>query len=138
MLLIRESIVVALPKDHKAARKKTVALKDLKGEPFMIPSKDLFPSLHQLIATAFVQNHVLLKRYQMVEPFQTAVVLTMPRTGFALLPASAKPFVPEGVVLRAPSFGIRPLETFALWSNGNVDPLIRRVLSLLKEVRTDL
>ena len=69
MLLIREPIVVALPKGHKAARKKNVALKDLEGELFMIPSKDLFPSLHQLIATAFVQNHVSLKRYQMVEHF---------------------------------------------------------------------
>jgi DNA-binding transcriptional LysR family regulator len=138
MLLIREPIVVALPKGHKAARKKTVALKDLEGELFMIPSKDLFPSLHQLIATAFVQNHVPLKRYQMVEHFQTAVALTMARAGFAFLPASAKSFVPEGVVLRAPSFRIRPLETFALWSNGNVDPLIQRVLSLLKEVHRDL
>jgi hypothetical protein len=61
MLLIRESTVVALPKDHKAARKKTVALKRLKGELFMIPSKDLFPSLHQLIATAFVQKSRALK-----------------------------------------------------------------------------
>lgn len=138
MLLIREPIVVALPKGHKAARKKTMALKDLEGELFMIPSKDLFPSLHQLIATAFIQNHVSFKRYQMVGHFQTAVALTMPRAGFAFLPASAKSFVPEGVVLRAPSFRIRPLETFALWSNGNVDPLIQRVLSLLKEVRRDL
>jgi LysR family hca operon transcriptional activator len=127
-----------IPKGDKAARKKTVALKDLGAELFMIPSKDLFPSLHQLIATAFVQNPVPLKRYQMVEHFQTAVALTMARAGFAFLPASAKSFVPEGVVLRAPSFRIRPLETFALWSNGNVDPLIQRVLSLLKEVRRDL
>ncbi len=62
----------------------------------------------------------------------------MTRAGFASLSASAKSFVPEGVVLRAPSFRIRPLETFALWSNGNVEPLIQRVLSLLKEVRRDL
>src|SRR5882724_7179429 len=47
-----------IPKGDKAARKKTVALKDLEAELFMIPSKDLFPSLHQLIATAFVQNRV--------------------------------------------------------------------------------
>jgi hypothetical protein len=93
-----------IPKGDKAARKKTVALKDLGAGLFMIPSKDLFPSLHQLIATAFVQNPVPLKRYQMVEHFQTAVALTMARAGFAFLPASAKSFVPEGVVLRAPEF----------------------------------
>ena len=138
MLLVRERIVVALPKGHKAARKKTVALKDFEGELFMIPSKDLFPSLHQLIAMAFVQNHVPLNRYQMVEHFHTAVALTMARAGFAFLPYWAKNFVPEGVVLRSPSFSIRPLETFALWSRGNVDPLVQRVLRLLKEIKQEL
>ena len=127
-----EPIVVALPKGHKAARKRAVALKDFEGELFMIPSKDLFPSLHELIAMAFIQNHVPLNRYQMVEHFHTAVALTMARAGFAFLPYGAKNFVPEGVVLRSPSFSIRPLETFALWSRGNVDPLVQRVLSLLK------
>jgi DNA-binding transcriptional LysR family regulator len=138
MLLVRERIVVALPKGHKAARKRAVALKDFEGELFMIPSKDLFPSLHQLIAMTFVQNHVPLNRYQMVEHFHTAVALTMARAGFAFLPYWAKNFVPEGVVLRSPSFSIRPLETFALWSRGNVDPLVQRVLSLLKEIKKDL
>jgi DNA-binding transcriptional LysR family regulator len=138
MLLVRERIVVALPKGHKAARKRAVALKDFEGELFMIPSKDLFPSLHQLIAMTFVQNHVPLNRYQMVEHFHTAVALTMARAGFAFLPYWAKNSVPEGVVLRSPSFSIRPLETFALWSRGNVDPLVQRVLSLLKEIKKDL
>jgi DNA-binding transcriptional LysR family regulator len=115
-----------------------VALKDFEGELFMIPSKDLFPSLHQLIAMAFAQNHVPLKRSQMVEHFHTAVALTMARAGFAFLPYWAKNFVPAGVVLRPPSFSIRPLETFALWSRGNVDPLVQRVLSLLKEIKRDL
>lgn len=138
MLLVSEPIVIALPKGHKAARKKAVALKDVEGELFMIPSKDLFPSLHQLIAMAFVQNHVPLNRYQMVEHFHTAVALTMARAGFAFLPYWAKDFVPEGVVLRSPSFPIRPLETFALWSRGNVDPLVQHVLSLLKEIARDL
>jgi DNA-binding transcriptional LysR family regulator len=138
MLLVREPIVVALPKGHKAARKRSVALRDLEGELFHIPSKDLFPSLHHLIVTAFVQNHVPLNRYQMIEHFQTAVALTMARAGFAFLPYWAKNLVPEGVVLRPPNFSIRPLETFALWSHGNVDPLVQRVLSLLKEIKRDL
>jgi hypothetical protein len=54
------------------------------------------------------------------------------------LPSSAKDFVPDGVVLRTPGFSIGPLDTFALWSRGNVDPLIHRVLGLLKEIRKEL
>jgi DNA-binding transcriptional LysR family regulator len=104
----------------------------------MIPSKGLFPSLHRLIVMAFAQNHVPLKRYQMVEHFQTAVALTNARAGCAFFPFSAQNLVPEGVVLRPPNFSIGPLETFALWSRGNVDPLIHRVLSLLKEISRGL
>jgi DNA-binding transcriptional LysR family regulator len=138
MLLIRERIVVALPKGHKAARKRAVGLRDLESELLIIPSKDMLPSLHQLIVNAFVQNHVPLNRYQMVEHFQTAMALTKARTGCAFLPSSAKDFVPEGVVLRPPSFSIAPLETFALWSGGTVDPLIHRVLNLLRKVSEEL
>jgi len=39
MLLIRERLVVALPKGHRAARKKNVGLRDLEGEPSSCPRK---------------------------------------------------------------------------------------------------
>jgi DNA-binding transcriptional LysR family regulator len=138
MLLIRERIVVALPKGHKAARKRAVGLRDLEGDLFIIPSRDVLPSIHQMIVAIFVQNHVPLNRYQMVEHFQTAVSLIQARMGVAYFPSSVKGFVPEGVVLRPPSFSIAPMDTFALWSAGNLDPLILRVVNLLKEIRKDL
>jgi DNA-binding transcriptional LysR family regulator len=138
MLLIRERIAVALPKGHKAARKRAVGLRDLEGDLFIIPSKDVLPSLHQMIVAIFLQNHVPLNRYQMVEHFQTAVSLIQARMGVAFFPSSVKDFVPEGVVLRPPSFSIVPMDTFALWSAGNLDPLILRVVNVLKEIRKDL
>jgi DNA-binding transcriptional LysR family regulator len=138
MLLIRERLVVALPRGHSAARKKYVGLRDLEGELLIMPSKDLLPSLHQMITTAFQKNHMPLERYQTAEHFQTAVNLTKARVGYVFLPSSAKDFVPDGVVLRTPGFSIGPLDTFALWSRGNVDPLIHRVLSLLKEIKKEL
>jgi DNA-binding transcriptional LysR family regulator len=138
MLLIREPLVVALPKGHRAARKKNVGAKDLEGELLIMPAKDVFPNIHQMIATACLRNHMPLDRYQIAENFLTAVNLTNARVGFAFLPASAKGFVPEGVVLRTPDFSVGPLDTFALWSRGNVDPLVHRVLGLLKEIKTEL
>jgi hypothetical protein len=115
-----------------------VSLKDLEGELPIMPSKDLLPSLHQMIAAAFLKNHMPLDRYQMAEHFQTGVNLTKARAGYMFLPSSARDFVPDGVVLRPPGFSIGPLDTFALWSRGNVDPLVHRVLSLLKEIRKEL
>jgi len=121
---------VALRKGHSAARKRYVGLADLEDELFIISSKDVLPSLHQMIAAAFLNNHMPLDRYQTAEHFQTGVNLTKVRAGFMFLPSSAKDFVPDGVVLRTPGFSIGPLDTFGLWSRGNVDPLVHRVLSL--------
>jgi hypothetical protein len=59
-----------------------------------MPSKDLLPGLHQMIATAFLKNHMPLGRYQMAEHFQTGVNLTRDRVGIMFLPSSAKDFVP--------------------------------------------
>jgi hypothetical protein len=138
LLPTRERVVVALPKGHSAARRKDVGLGALEGELLIMPSKDLFPGLHQMIASAFLKNQVRLGRYQTVEHFQTAVNLTESRAGYVFLPASAKDFVPDGVVLRTPGFSIGPVDTFALWSRGNIDPLVHRVLSLLKEIKKKL
>jgi DNA-binding transcriptional LysR family regulator len=138
MLLVREGVVVALTKGHRAARKRVVGLKDLQGELLIMPSKELLPSVHQMIAAAFLKNRVPLDRYQMAEHFQTGVNLTKARAGYMFLPSSAKDFVPDGVVLRPPGFSIGPLDTFALWSRGNVDPLVHRVLSFLKEIKREL
>jgi hypothetical protein len=69
---------VALPKGHSAARKRYVGLRDLEGEPLIMPSKDLLPGLHQMIATPFLKNHMLLGRYQMAEHFQTGSTLQRP------------------------------------------------------------
>ena len=138
MLLIREPLVVALPKGHRAARKRVVGFKDLEGDLLILPSKEVLPSVHQMIAAAFLKNHVPLGRCQMVEHYQTGINLIRARAGIMFLPSSAKDFVPDGVVLRTPGFSIGPLDTFALWSRGNADPLVHRVLTLLKEVREEL
>ena len=138
LLLIREPLVVALPKGHRAARKRVVGFKDLEGDLLIMPSKEVLPSVHQMIAAAFLKNRMPLGRCQMVEHYQTGINLIRARAGIAFLPYSAKDFVPDGVVLRTPGFSIGPLDTFALWSRGNPDPLVHRVLSLLKEVRKDL
>ena len=138
LLLTRERLVVALPKGHRVARKKYVGLRDLEGEILIMPSKDLLPSVHQMITAAFLKNHIPLDRYQMAEHFQTGVNLIKARAGYMFLPSSARDFVPDGVVLRTPGFSIGPLDTFALWSRGNVDRLVHRVLTLLKEIKREL
>ena len=58
-----------------------MSLRDLKGDLLIMPSKELLPSVHQMIAAAYLKNHMPLDRYQMAEYFQTGVNLTKARGG---------------------------------------------------------
>lgn len=78
------------PRTDRAARKKFVRFRDLEGELLIMPSKDLLPSLHQMIAAAFLKNHMPLDRYQMAEHFQTGVNLTKAGAGYMFLPRLQK------------------------------------------------
>jgi hypothetical protein len=74
----------------------------------------------------------------MAEHFQTGGQPYRGPRGIYVPSIFCEDFVPDGVVLRTPGFSIGPLDTFALWSRGNVDPLVHRVLSLLKEIKKEL
>jgi DNA-binding transcriptional LysR family regulator len=48
-VLLREPFVAALPARHRLARKKSVALSVLAGEPFVLPPQQTVPVYHDLI-----------------------------------------------------------------------------------------
>ncbi len=77
MLLLRERLLLALPKHHQAARKKAVNFDDVRDDLLLIPRKDLFPTLHQMIIRIFVAGGVALNRTQAIEHLQTAIALVV-------------------------------------------------------------
>jgi DNA-binding transcriptional LysR family regulator len=136
MLLLRERFVLVLPKTHPAARKKPVNFKDLRDDLLLIPRRDLFPTVHQMIVGTFVAGGVTPNRTQVVEHVQTAMALAAANAGFALVPESANRLSPRGVIFRPLNAVVPKFETVALWLRGTSDPLVRRVLEILRQIRT--
>jgi DNA-binding transcriptional LysR family regulator len=137
MLLLSEPLVVVLPKEHKASRKTTVTIADLRGDLLLMPRKDLFPSVHEMIMNIFVRHGMPANRCQAVEHVQTAMALAAANAGFAFVPASAERLSPKEVAFRPLNVTVPCFETVALWSRGSLDPLVHRVLTLLKEISAD-
>ena len=96
MLLIRERLVVALPKGHRAARKRYVSLRDLKSELLIMPSKELLPSVHQMIAAAFLKNHMPLDRYKWRNIFRPGSTLQRPTRDICSFRLLQKTLFPMG------------------------------------------
>jgi DNA-binding transcriptional LysR family regulator len=132
MLLLRERFVLVLPKNHPAARKRAVNFKDLRDDLLLIPRRDLFPTVHQMIVGTFVAGGVTPNRTQVVEHVQTAMALVAANAGFAFVPESADRLAPRGVTFRPLNAVVPKFETVALWLRGTSDPLVRRVLEILK------
>jgi DNA-binding transcriptional LysR family regulator len=133
-ILLRERFVLVLPEEHRAARNRAVHLEDLRDDLLLIPRKDLFPTVHQMIVDVFARNGVPTNRCQVVEHVQTAIVLAAANVGFAFVPASAEKLSPKGVVFRPLSIDVPPFETVAFWFRGSIDPLVNRVLEILRQV----
>jgi DNA-binding transcriptional LysR family regulator len=131
MLLMRERLILVLPKHHRAGRKKAVNFEDVRDDLLLIPRKDLFPTLHRMIVSTFVAGGVTPNRTQAIEHVQTAVALTAANAGFAFVPESADKLWPQEVIFRPLDAVVPKFETVALWLRGSADPLVRRVLEIL-------
>jgi len=137
MLLTRERLILVLPKHHQAARKKAVNFDDVRDDLLLIPHKDLFPTLHRVIVSAFVAGGVTPNRTQAIEHVQTAVALTAANAGFAFVPESADKLWSQDVIFRPLDAVVPKFETMALWLRGSADPLVRRVLEILRHIHAN-
>src|SRR5260370_41627267 len=100
MLLLRERLLLALPKHHQAARKKAVNFDDVRDDLLLIPRKDLFPTLHQMIIRIFVAGGFALNRPQPTEHLQITIALVVENAGFAFFPKSTDILLPTDYILR--------------------------------------
>jgi DNA-binding transcriptional LysR family regulator len=137
MLLLRERLILALSIHHKAARKSAVTFDDVRDDLLLIPRKHLFPALHEMIVSTFAAGGATPNRTQSIEHVQTAIALAAANAGFAFVPESADKLGQREVIFRPLDAVVPKLETVALWSRGSADPLVRRVLEVLRQIYAD-
>ena len=105
--LVREPLIAVLPATHRLAGRKEVSIRQLSGEPMILPSRTLHAEAHDEIARAFGRARAVLNRCVRAGILAVDDQLCGRRVNFvamgvgcSLLPNYVRSIRQEGVVFR--------------------------------------
>jgi DNA-binding transcriptional LysR family regulator len=131
----REKTVVVLPKRHRLAQKRTVALADLRDEPLVLPSEQSLPGVAAQIHSAFRAAGVVPRIAAYTD--ELAGMMTYPIAGLAvcLVPEQIVAMGHPEVVYRTLSDHLPSLNTRVVAVHRpRVDPAVVRLLDLATSI----
>jgi LysR family transcriptional regulator, hca operon transcriptional activator len=127
-VIAQEPLVAILPSDHRLARLKSVDVRDFAGETYIGISK-VPRVLRGIIAAYLARRKIELAPSFEIDNYAMAVSLVASTRGVALLPASARHFLPWSVVSR-PLKGEAPTIDVAVgYHKANTSPILKTFLS---------
>lgn len=106
--LLYETPVVAIPVDHRLARRRSLPLDALANEPLIVPDRRSRPHSHDLTVKLLAQAGVTARIGQVADEKQTIVTLVAARIGLAIVPRWTSRLGVKGVayVPIAPAAGL--------------------------------
>jgi LysR family transcriptional regulator, hca operon transcriptional activator len=133
-LIVKESLIVVLPSDHRLVSQDAIALEDIAGERF-IGMSNTAPTLRVIIDEYLEQSGLDLKQAHRVDNLAMAMSFIASTRGVALLPEYAKNFLP-GAVTSRPLRGESPTIDLVIgYNKTNTSPILKLFLSRLEELR---
>jgi LysR family transcriptional regulator, hca operon transcriptional activator len=127
-VVAKEPLVAILPSDHRLAQRKSVDVRDFVGETY-IGISPVPRVLRGIIADYFKRNEIEISPSLEIDNYAMAISLVASTRGVALLPASARHFLPWSVVSR-PLKGETPTIDVAVgYHKANTSPILKRFLS---------
>lgn len=123
LFLFHETVVVAVPAAHRAARRRQLTIEDLIDEPMIVPARRSRPHSHDLTVKAFSNAGLRAHVAQTADEKQTIINLVAAGLGAAIVPRWTARMAPRGVrfiPLRAAGpQSMLPLA--AMWARGARD-----------------
>ena len=133
-VIVKEPLVVVMPRDHRLALRKIVALQDIVGEIF-IGMSNTAPTLQVIIDDYLARSGLDLRPVHRVDNLAMAMSLIASTRGVALLPAYAKNFLPWSVTSR-PLDGEAPTIDLVLgYNKANTSPILGLFLSRVDQLK---
>ncbi len=133
-VLLRESLVVALPETHPLAKRRKVSQSELAKESFILFPRQASPGLYDhiigLCQQAGFSPHVTQEAIQM----QTSVSLAAAGMGIAIVPESLQNLRRTGVIYRPFKEPTPQAEIGAVWRKDGVSPVLQRFLDTIFEI----
>ncbi|CAE6734891.1 LysR family transcriptional regulator [Paraburkholderia aspalathi] len=127
--ILREPLCVALSRSHPRARARRLKIAQLAGEPFVLASEEVAPSLRTAILEHCRSGGFEPDIRFEVQLQQTVLSLVDEGVGVALVPASMRKAQLAGVVFR-PLVDAPLIEQVLAWSPANRNPCLARFLEM--------
>ncbi|HEY1781565.1 MAG TPA: LysR family transcriptional regulator [Roseiarcus sp.] len=131
--VLTERLVLVFPSDHRLAAQEAVDLRQIVGEPFIIPSNTA-PTLHALIAGYLERSGLDIKPAHEVDHLAHAVSMVASTGAVMLLPAYARNFLPSSVTSRHLRGNAPTIDLVVGYNKANRSPILKLFLSRLDEM----
>lgn len=122
--VLREPMMLAVPRGHPFATGRMPSLKDLAGESFITYSPIDGKYFYDLIDELFRSEGVLPNYVQRISQVHTMLALVSAKLGLAIVPQSARVLRFEGAVLRKMKAKTFHAELFIAWRKDNPNPAL--------------
>jgi DNA-binding transcriptional LysR family regulator len=98
--VVREPLIAVLPATHRLAKSKEVSIRQLSGEPMILPSRTLHAEVYDEIARAFERARAVLNSAYELESSLSMINFVAMGVGCSLLPGYVRSIRQQGVVFR--------------------------------------
>jgi LysR family hca operon transcriptional activator len=132
-VVAKEPLVAILPSDHKLAHRKSVDIRDFAGEPYIGISK-VPRVLRGVIAAYFKRRKIEITPAFEIDNYAMAISLVASTRGVALLPASARHFLPWSVVSRPLKGEMPTIDVTVGYHKANTSQVLKTFLSRIDEL----
>ena len=129
----KEPLVAILPSDHKLAHCKVVDPRDFVGETYIGISK-VPRVLRSIIADYFTRCKIEIAPSFEIDNYAMAVSLVASTRGVALLPASARHFLPWSVVSRPLKGEVPTIDVAVGYHKANNSSILKKFLSRVDDL----
>lgn len=134
--LLRETAIVAVPRKHKLAHRKTIALRDILNEPMIVPDRRSRPHSHDLTTNLFNEAGLSPRLVQVADEKQTIVNFVAAGLGLAIVPRWTMRMAIAGVrfvSLKVADGRTGRLPLAAAWLKASRDPPRDALLAVLEK-----
>jgi LysR family transcriptional regulator, hca operon transcriptional activator len=128
-----EPLIVVFPKDHRLAARKAIKLREIKGEPFIKPSKTA-PTLRKIIEDSLERSGVDIRATHEVHNLAHAFSIIASTRAVTLLPAYAKDFLPVALTSRPIQGDAPTVDLVVGYNKANSSPILKLFLTRVGNV----
>ena len=134
-VLVREPMVVVLPKEHRLSSLKLVPLNFLAGESFVLPSREREPGFYEQVKRACQDAGFAPRVAQEVTEMQVGLGLGASGMGVVgLLPASVRNIKATGIVFKKLAKPVPQMELSVAWRPETLSPAARAFLDVAAQI----